>query len=128
MNDSPPSPPGAGLAPEASPQPWRHRLHEIVFESDTRAGRAFDVILLWIILLSVVAVMLESVASMRERHGSVLTVMEWVFTVIFTVEYALRLIALRRPRAYVFSFFGVVDLLSFLPTYLSAILPGMQAL
>jgi voltage-gated potassium channel len=106
----------------------RHRLHEIVFESDTRAGRAFDVTLLWAIVLSVAAVMLESIRPIRLKYGDELQAIEWFFTIVFTVEYGLRLLALERPRSYVFSFFGVVDLLSFLPTYLSAFVPGTQAL
>lgn len=117
----------------AAPEPrsgWagaRRRLHEVIFESETRAGRAFDVTLLWIIILSVMAVTLESVPSIRARHERLLHMAEWVFTVLFTVEYVLRIVALRRPRAYVLSFFGVIDLLSFLPTYLSIIVPGSQA-
>ena len=132
---SPPPPPD--LSPPAErphtthdpdPRPWRHRLHEVIFESDTRAGRAFDVTLLWVVLLSVAAVMLESVPSIRARYGHELKVTEWILTILFTIEYGLRLLALRNPGAYVFSFFGVVDLLSFVPTYLSALLPGAQAL
>jgi voltage-gated potassium channel len=125
---APPALPPVPKATEASPLGWRHRLHEIIFESDTRAGRAFDVSLLVAVLLSVLAVMLESVVSIRLRFGAELRVLEWVFTVLFTVEYGLRLLALRHPGGYVVSFFGVVDLLSFLPTYLSALFPGMQAL
>jgi voltage-gated potassium channel len=106
----------------------RHRVHEIIFESDTRAGRVFDATLLWIIVLSVAAVMLESVAGVRERYGAQLRVLEWVFTITFTVEYLLRVAVLKRPSAYIFSFFGLVDLLSFVPTYISAVLPGVQAL
>jgi voltage-gated potassium channel len=106
----------------------RHRLHEIIFESDTRAGRVFDVLLLWVIVLSVVAVMLESVPGIRARYGGELRVLEWIFTLLFTVEYVVRLLVLRRPLGYVFSFFGLVDLLSFVPTYVSAFVPGAQAL
>jgi voltage-gated potassium channel len=106
----------------------RPRLHEIIFESDTRAGRSFDVGLLWVIILSVAAVLLESVASIRQRYGSELRVLEWIFTGLFTVEYVVRLLVLKRPLGYVFSFFGLVDLLSFVPTYLSAFVPGAQAL
>lgn len=106
----------------------RDRLHEIVFESDTRAGRLFDLMLLWLILLSVAAVMLESVASVRARFGDELRVAEWAFTILFTIEYVVRILVLKRPLAYVVSFFGLVDLLSFLPTYLTAVLPGAQAL
>ncbi len=110
------------------PKPLRHRLHEIIFESDTRAGRIFDATLLWLILLSVLAVMLESVSSFRARYGVELRVAEWIFTVLFTLEYLLRLLVLKRPMAYVFSFLGVIDLLSFFPTYVSAFVPGAQAL
>lgn len=113
--------------PEA-PKTRRERLHQVVFESDTPAGRAFDVILLWAILLSVAAVMLESVQSVRSQYGDELRAIEWFFTIAFTVEYGLRLLALRKPAAYAVSFFGVVDLLAFLPTYLSAFVPGVQAL
>jgi voltage-gated potassium channel len=109
-------------------KPLRDRLHEIIFESDTRAGRLFDSTLLWIIVLSVAAVMLESVSSVRTRHGDALRIAEWTFTILFTVEFLARVLVLRRPLAYVFSFFGMVDLLSFLPTYLSAVVPGAQAL
>jgi voltage-gated potassium channel len=114
------------MAPEM--KTLRHRMHEIIFESDTRAGRLFDATLLWVIVLSVAAVMLESVAGIRARYGRELRVLEWLFTVLFTVEYLVRIMVLKRPAAYVFSFFGLVDLLSFVPTYLSAFLPGVQAL
>lgn len=129
------------LTPRPSPARWfsprrlfrkwvghRNRLHEIIFESDTPAGRLFDTALLWVILLSVSAVMLESVASIRERYGHELRIAEWCFTILFTVEYLVRLLVLRRPFAYMRSFLGLVDLLSFLPTFLSAVLPGAQAL
>lgn len=106
----------------------RARLHEIIFESDTRAGRLFDAVLLWLILLSVAAVMLESVPAVRARYGHPLRVVEWTFTVLFTLEYLLRILVLKRPLPYVFSFFGLVDLLSFVPTYVSAAMPGAQAL
>ena len=109
-------------------KPLRDRLHEIIFESDSRAGRAFDLTLLWLILLSVAAVMLESVASVRLRFGNELRIAEWAFTILFTAEYLLRILVLRRPAAYMVSFFGLVDLLSFLPTYLTAVVPGAQAL
>ena len=103
-------------------------MHEIIFEADTPAGKAFDVALLVTISLSVVAVMLESVSQFESRHGPLLRAAEWTFTVIFTVEYVLRLICVRRPVRYAFSFFGIVDLLSVLPAYLSLLLPGAQSL
>jgi voltage-gated potassium channel len=115
------------MAPPAA-KPLRQRVHEIIFESDTRAGRLFDATLLWLILLSVLAVMLETVGSIRARHGETLRTVEWIFTVLFTIEYLARVVVLRRPVAYVFSFFGVIDLLSFAPTYLSIVVPGAQAL
>jgi voltage-gated potassium channel len=107
---------------------WRSRLHEIVFEADTRAGRWFDVLLLAIIGASVLAVCLESVRDFRERYGPELRVAEWVFTAVFTVEYLVRLAAVSRPARYAMSFYGVVDLLAILPTYLSLMVPGTQSL
>src|SRR4030095_10792619 len=96
----------------------RARLHEFIFESDTRAGRVFDHVLSWLILLSVATVILESVREVREQHGALLYGLEWLFTVLFTVEYFLRLLSVRRPLRYARSFFGVVDLLAIIPTYL----------
>ena len=108
--------------------PWRERLHEVIFEADTPAGKAFDVCLLVAIVISVAAVVLESVAPVRERYGAALRAAEWCFTVLFTVEYVLRLLAVRRPRAYATSFFGVVDLMAVVPTYLSLFVAGTQSL
>ena len=106
---------------------WRSKLHEVIFEADTPAGKAFDVALLVAILASVLVVVLESVPSVRSNHGRKLWAVEWVFTILFTVEYLLRLLAVRQPARYVRSFFGIVDLLAVLPTYLSVLLPGAQA-
>ena len=97
---------------------WRTRLHEVIFEADTPAGRGFDVGLLIAILVSVIAVMLESVADLRREYGVVLRAVEWIITVLFTVEYALRLVSVDRPWRYARSFFGIVDLLAIAPTYL----------
>ena len=102
---------------------WRSRLHEIVFESDTRAGKAFDVSVIVQILLSLLAVVLESVQSVREQFGATLWAAEWVFTILFTIEYVARLLAVRRPLRYALSFFGIVDLLALLPSYVSLLLP-----
>jgi voltage-gated potassium channel len=107
---------------------WRLRLHDIVFENDTPAGKAFDIALLVSILLSVLTVLLESVASIRQTYGGVLRVVEWTFTVLFTAEYILRLACISRPARYAFSFFGLVDLLAIVPTYMSLVLPGTQTL
>lgn len=106
----------------------RQRLHEIIFESDTPAGRGFDVLLIVAIVLSVAVVMLDSVDAIAARHGRLLVTAEWTFTVLFTVEYVLRLYCVGRPGRYAFSFLGLVDLLSIVPTYLSAFLPGAQYL
>lgn len=102
---------------------WRLRLHTIVFESDTRAGRTFDQVLIALILLSVTVVMLDSVASIQARWGRLFDVLEWLFTALFTLEYALRLACAQRPRVYARSFFGLIDLLSILPTYFALLLP-----
>lgn len=106
----------------------RARLHEVIFESDTRAGRYFDLTLTWLILLSVATVVLESVREVRGQYGTLLHVLEWVFTLLFTVEYSLRLLSVRHPMRYATSFFGVVDLLAIVPTYLSVFVPGSQYL
>src|SRR5215207_6485722 len=105
---------------------WRHRLHNIVFESETRAGRIFDVTVIVLIVLSVATVILESVRGVRDIFGPELEVAEWVFTVLFTFEYILRLVSVKRPVRYAFSFYGLVDLLAILPTYLSLFIPGTQ--
>ena len=107
---------------------WKERLYEIVFEADTRAGKLFDVFILIMIVLSTVVVMLESVASFGDRYSNLFTRLEWIFTMLFTIEYTLRLLSVRRKSSYIFSFFGVVDLLSILPTYLALIFSGAQAL
>ena len=106
----------------------RARLHEVIFESDTPAGRYFDLALIWLILLSVATVILESVREVRELHGKLLYALEWLFTLLFTVEYFLRLLSVRHPLRYARSFFGVIDLLAIIPTYLSVFLPGSQYL
>ncbi len=108
--------------------PLRARLHEIIFEADTRAGKLFDVALIWGILISVAAVMADSVSAIRAEHGSLLSATEWLFTILFTLEYLLRLACIGRPWRYATSFFGVVDLLAVLPTYLSLLFPGGQYL
>lgn len=110
------------------PQSLRQRLHEIIFEADTPAGRGFDNVLLACVVASVVVVMLESVAEVKAQYGQPLLALEWIFTGIFTVEYALRLYCVGQPLRYATSFFGVVDLLAVLPGYLSPLLPGAQSL
>lgn len=113
---------------ERPPAPWRARLHEIIFESETPEGKTFDVLLISCILVSVVAVMLESVAGIRRHFGAELLWIEWIFTGLFTIEYILRLISVKRPLMYARSFFGIIDLLAILPTFVSLLLPGAQSL
>ncbi|HHL38894.1 MAG TPA: ion transporter [Deltaproteobacteria bacterium] len=112
----------------AGPAPWRRVLHEVIFEADTRAGRLFDMALLAAIAASVLSVMLDSVASVRAAYGVHLTAVEWFFTVVFTVEYVLRLLCVGRPLKYATSFYGVVDLLAIVPTYLSLVVPSTKYL
>jgi voltage-gated potassium channel len=123
---------GSGRGPAAEEKPgrgsWRDRAYEVVFESDTPAGRAFDVALIVLIVASVGVVMMESVAAARSRWGGALRTAEWAFTILFTVEYLVRLAVVRRPLRYARSFFGLIDLLSIVPTYLSVLLPGTQYL
>ncbi len=107
---------------------WRKRWYVIIFEADTPAGKAFDVALLIAIVLSVVAVMLESAVGTEGDVDLWLRALEWGFTALFTVEYVVRLAVVSRPLGYARSFFGVVDLLAVLPTYLSLLLPGSQSL
>lgn len=106
----------------------RARLHEVIFESDTPAGRYFDLALIWLILLSVATVIFESVREVRGQYGQLLYALEWLFTLLFTVEYFLRLLSVRRPLRYARSFFGVIDLFAIIPTYLSIFVPGSQYL
>ncbi|MBT8045048.1 MAG: ion transporter [Verrucomicrobiae bacterium] len=102
----------------------RQWLWEIVFEAETPMGKYFDIALLWIIAGSVLAVMLESIESVAAKYHDLLIIAEWVFTVIFTIEYILRIWLVRRPMRYIFSFYGIVDLLSCLPSYLALIFAG----
>lgn len=106
----------------------RERWREIIFEAETPAGRAFDIALLWAIAISVGVVMLETVASIRASYGRLLLALEWMFTLLFTLEYGVRLYASPRPLRYARSFFGMVDLLAVLPTYVSFFFPGSQSL
>jgi voltage-gated potassium channel len=99
-------------------KPWQEKVHEVIFESETKAGRWFDLILLGVIFASVIVVMLESVDSIFEKYGFYLRILEWSFTALFTIEYGLRLASVGRPFFYIFSFYGLVDLISILPSYL----------
>ena len=99
-------------------------LHTVIFGHSTRAGRLFDVVLLWSILLSVGVVILESVKAIDQRYHQHLKVIEWGFTILFTLEYLARIISLRKPWLYIRSYFGIIDLLSILPTWLSLLFPN----
>jgi len=101
---------------------WRNRLHEIIFEADTKAGKAFDVILLILILLSILLVMLESIEEYNNKYRFYFSILEWVLTAFFSIEYILRLICVNKPAKYAFSFFGIIDLISILPSYLGLFL------
>jgi voltage-gated potassium channel len=117
------------MAEEPSEQSaCRARLHEIIFEAETPAGKAFDVGLLVAIVLSIFAVCLESVAEVRTQYGPQLRIVEWIFTILFTIEYVLRLLSVRQPLRYAFSFYGIVDLMAILPSYLSFFITGSQSL
>ena len=107
---------------------WRLRLYTIIFEADTRAGRMFDLVLIWMILASVAVVMLDSFEGLRARWGPLLQALEWFFTILFTVEYVARLSCVQRPLRYARSFFGVIDLLAILPTWAALFVPGLHAL
>jgi voltage-gated potassium channel len=107
---------------------WRFKVHEVIFEADTPAGKWFDVLLILSILVSVVMVMMDSVSTIQKSYGPFLLAGEWFFTILFTIEYILRLTSVGRPGAYATSFYGIVDLLAILPTYLSIFFPGAQYL
>jgi voltage-gated potassium channel len=107
---------------------WRRRWFVVIFENDTRAGRRFDIWLLVAIVVSVLVVMLDSVQAIGTRHATLFNVLEWGFTLAFTAEYIARLAAVERPLRYARSFFGIIDLLSVLPTYLAFFFPELHAL
>ena len=101
----------------------REKLHEIIFEADTKIGKIFDIVLIGSIVLSVLVVMLDSVKSVNQVYGSLLYNLEWFFTIIFTIEYMLRLYSVRKPAKYAFSFFGIIDLLAILPSFIGLFFP-----
>ena len=105
---------------------WRRKLHEIIYGTSTPAGKLFDIILLIVIVYSVVIVMLESVPRIDTKYHKFLNISEWVVTVLFTIEYVLRIVCIQKPKKYIFSFFGIIDLLSTIPKYLSYFVVGSQ--
>ncbi|MGM0634906.1 MAG: ion transporter [Bacteroidota bacterium] len=107
---------------------WQEKIHEVIYEADTKAGKLFDVILLIVILISLVFVLLDSVESVYAKYHNYLYIGEWVVTIFFTVEYILRIISIKKPSKYIFSFYGIIDFLSTIPLYISLIFAGSGAL
>ena len=106
----------------------REQIKIIIFGTDTRAGKLFDVVLIITIILSIIAVLLDSVTEYNQKYGNIISTAEWIFTIMFTVEYLLRIYSIRKPVSYIFSFFGIIDLLAVIPTYLSLFFPGTEVL
>ncbi len=107
-------------------KPWQKKMYEVIFEADTFYGRLFDEILLGMILISIIVVMLESIANVRALYGREINAAEWFFTLAFTVEYAMRIACSPNPRKYILSFLGIIDLLAIIPTYIAVTLPEAQ--
>jgi voltage-gated potassium channel len=104
----------------------KEKTYEVIFEADTKEGRLFNVVLFICIVLSIVTIILESVVAMRERYGTLLKIFEWIITILFTIEYLARIWSLRDKKKYIFSFMGIIDLLSVLPTYIGLVATGAQ--
>ena len=104
----------------------KEKIKIIIFGTDTKGGKLFDVVLIISIVLSIITVMLDSVVEYNQQYGHILRIAEWTFTIMFTVEYLLRIYSIRRPFSYIFSFFGIIDFLAILPTYLSLFMPGTE--
>ncbi|MBP8793136.1 MAG: ion transporter [Lutibacter sp.] len=107
---------------------WKNQLHKIIYEADTPAGKWFDLMLIITIIISIILVMLESVHSFDAKYHRFLNYSEWVITILFTIEYILRVITIKKPTSYIFSFYGVIDLLATIPKYISLIFVGTHAL
>lgn len=107
---------------------WKERWHEIIYEADSRAGKYFDLILIIAIIFSIILVMLESVKELDSQYHAFFNISEWVITVLFTIEYILRIITVKKPRSYIFSFYGIIDFLSTIPKYISLFIGGAHAL
>ncbi len=107
---------------------WKDELHEVIFEADTVKGKSFDIILLIAIVASVIAVCWESLPNLNPGTKKVLYIVEWMFTIFFTIEYIMRLVSVQRPSKYALSFYGIIDLLSIIPTYLSILVVGTNSL
>ncbi len=107
---------------------WKERVHQIIYEADTTTGKWFDILLIITIIISIVLVMLESVESIDKKYHTFLNISEWIITILFTIEYILRVITIKKPSTYIFSFYGIIDLLATIPKYLSLIFVGTHAL
>lgn len=107
---------------------WKEKLHEVIYGTDTPAGKFFDIALLALILYSVIVVMLESLPRFDVKYHQFLNISEWVVTILFTIEYFLRIICIKKPKKYIFSFFGIIDFLSTIPKYLSFFIVSSQYL
>ena len=107
---------------------WKEKWHEIIYEADSRWRKIFDIVLIVAILFSIILVMLESVKELDSKYHNFFNISEWVITILFSVEYALRIITVKKPKKYIFSFYGIIDLLSTIPKYLSMFIGGAHAL
>lgn len=107
---------------------WREILHEVIYEADTREGKLFDIVLLMAIIVSIAVVMLESVKEIADTYSSLLNITEWIITILFSAEYILRIVSIKKPSKYIFSFYGIIDFLSTIPKYLSLFFVGTHHL
>ncbi len=107
---------------------WKIKLHEVIYEADTPLGKLFDIVLFILIIVSIILVMLESVDSFDTKYHNYLIVVEWIVTIFFTLEYIARIISLKKPQKYIFSFYGIIDFLATIPLYISYFIAGSQAL
>ncbi|MGB1041501.1 MAG: ion transporter [Flavobacteriales bacterium] len=105
-------------------QKWRQNIHDVIFEADTRSGKLFDIMLLVFILASLLVIMLDSVVSIHKEYLNLLLGLEWFFTIVFTIEYVLRIISVKNPIKYMISFYGIIDFVSTIPSYLTLFMPG----
>ena len=113
---------------DINPKALRRKIHEVIFEADTKTGKLFDVLLLIVILISVISVILESVDSINKKYHEIILAFEWTITILFTIEYVLRIYSVNKPLKYIFSFMGIIDLLAIIPTYLIFVFPAAHSL
>ena len=107
---------------------WKQKLHDIIYEADTPAGKWFDIILIHTILVSIILVMLESVESFDNNYHDFLNISEWIITILFSIEYIARVVTIKKPSSYIFSFYGIIDFLATIPKYVSIFFVGTHAL